>query len=117
MTPILVEVLKEAIVTLAGAAFVGLAGIIGFHFSKLTSRIKRKDLIEEVELYVLWAEQKDCFQDKTNEEKYNAVFEKGMNWASDNGVNVGVSEMDIIVESAVKRMKQQDNKRIGEERC
>ena len=114
MTSIIVQVLQSAITTLAGAAFVGLAGIVGLYFNKIINNLKRKELIAEVERYVLWAEQKPVFKEKTNEEKYMLVFERGMNFATENKISIGEGEMDIIVESAVKKMKQSDIKRIGE---
>ena len=114
MTSILVQVLQSAITTLAGAAFIGLAGIIGIYFNKLTGHIKRKELISTIENYVLWAEQKPSFKTKTNEEKYMLVFEKGMSAAIDIGISVSEGEMDIMVESAVKKMKQREIREMGE---
>lgn len=96
--------IQQLITTAAGASFIGLSTILGFYIKRLTDNLKRKSLVTEIDNYVRWADQYPSFKKYSGEEKFNAVFARGIQWSMENGITVSPEEMTILVESTVQKM-------------
>jgi hypothetical protein len=96
--------IQQLITTAAGASFIGLSTILGFYIKRLTDNLKRKSLVAEIDNYVRWADQYPSFKKYDGEQKFNAVFARGMQWATENSISVSPEEMTILVESTVQKM-------------
>lgn len=103
-----IQILQQLVTTLAGAVFVGLSALAGFYVKRLTDKVQRKSLSEEITRYVKWAEQSPSFKEYTGEERYEAVAKKAMKWSSENGISLTDDELMIYIESSVKDMKLQE---------
>ena len=96
--------IQQLITTAAGASFIGLSTIMGFYIKRLTDNLKRKSLVAEIDNYVRWADQYPSFKKYDGEQKFNAVFARGIQWAAENSITVSPEEMTILVESTVQKM-------------
>ena len=105
-----IDILKQLVNTLSGAAFIGLSTLAGFYVKKLTDRVQRKTLIEEIKDYVQWAEQAPSFKEYTGEQKYLAVEKKIKNWGLQNNVSLTDDELMVFIESAVLNMNIESGK-------
>jgi len=100
-----IQLLQQLVTTLAGAAFVGLSTLAGFYVKRLTEKVQRKTLMEEISRYVKWAEQSPSFIKYTGKQKYMAVAEKAKLWGKQNDISLTDDELMILIESSVKDMK------------
>jgi hypothetical protein len=102
-------VLGEVITAVLGILLTGITTYGAFYMKKMTDKMKRKDLINEVKSYVQWALQADSFKAMNPSEKNETVFIKAQQYAMENGISVTPEELKLIVETSVQSLKQLEN--------
>jgi hypothetical protein len=111
-TGIWFDVVKEAVTVISGVILAGVSTLGGFYVKRLTDKMKMKTLKEDIADYVRGVEQSPAFRGLTGEEKFNFVYNRGMESALENGVSIGEGQLAMLVESQVKLMKQSENEEI-----
>lgn len=105
MDVILAELLEQIVMILAGLALTAVGSIGSFYITKLVSHLKEEELLAKVSTYVRWVEQAPAFQEFAGEERFEIVFSKIAQWCEANGIPVVEDELAILIEDAVKQMK------------
>jgi hypothetical protein len=106
MDAIFSDLLEQVVMIVAGLLFSALSAFGTYYINKLIAYLKEKQALETVGRFVRWAEQAPAFQDWSGEQKFEIVFSKAMQWFSDNGIDLPEDEVAIMVEDAVKKMKE-----------
>lgn len=99
-------VLGEVITVVLGLIVTGIGTYGAFYVKKLTDKMKRKDLINEVKLYIQFAEQANSFKLMSTQEKKETVMSKAQQYAMENGIPVTQEELSLIVETSIQSLKQ-----------
>jgi len=99
-------VLNEVITVVLGLVVAGIGTYGAFYMKKLTDKMKRKDLINEVKLYIQFAEQANSFKLMSTQEKKETVMSKAQQYAMENGISVTQQELALIVETSIQSLKQ-----------
>ncbi len=99
-------VLGEVITVVLGLIVTGVGTYGAFYVKKLTDKMKRKDLINEVKLYIQFAEQANSFKLMSTQEKKETVMSKAQQYAMENGIPVTQEELSLIVETSIQSLKQ-----------
>ncbi len=116
MESILLGATSQIVTIITGAVFTGLGTLCAFYVNRLINRLKRRDLVEEVSRYVRWVEQSPSYENYSNEDKFNIVFSRARMHATQYGIPMDDEKITIIVESAVKQMKEAEGKKVKGEK-
>lgn len=106
MEPIYLELLEQAVMVIAGLIFSALGALGSYYISKLVNHLREQEKLEIVSRYVRWAEQAPAFKDFPGEQKFEMVFSMAMQWLEDHGIPVDEDELAVMIENAVKLMKE-----------
>jgi hypothetical protein len=106
MDGIFLDVTQQAVMVVAGLLFSALSAVGTFYMRKLIAYLREKELLQIVSRYVRWAEQAPAFQDFSGEEKFEIVLSKVIMWLDGQGLDINEDELAIMVEEAVKKMKE-----------
>jgi hypothetical protein len=102
MESIWLSFLQQVITVIVGTVITAVGGLVGFYINRLINRIKKKELVDEVERRVRWIEKTKG--DIEGQQKKEIVMDAVREWALENRVSVSMSELDVIVEAAVLNM-------------
>lgn len=105
MQDVWLDLAQQGVMVLAGLMLTAVSLIGSFYIRKLIRHLKQEELLGTVRRYVKWAEQAPFMGDFPGEEKFEVVFGNIMAWAKRNGIPVDEDELGIMIEAAVKEMK------------
>jgi len=103
------SLLSQIITIISGLLFTGISALGAFYIKRLIDTAKKKTLLDEINRYVLWADQAESFKLLSGKEKAQAVLEKARQFAEENGITVGDKELSLIVERSVQSLRQLSN--------
>jgi hypothetical protein len=101
--------LSQIITIVSGLLFTGISALGAFYIKRLIDTAKKKTLLNEIDRYVLWADQAESFKVLSGKEKAQAVLEKARQFAEENGITVGDNELSLMVERSVQSLRSLSN--------
>lgn len=103
-------VLSQVIGALVGL-FVGVIGLVGgFYMKRLNSRLNNKTITDEINRYVMLANQTKSFQAMGMEDRKATILESIKIFAAQNDINIPDSKVILMIEQAIQFPKQLENR-------
>lgn len=101
--------LGNVLSAILGIVVTGVTTMGGFYISKLSKKLKMDSLEKEIFRFVRWAEQAPRFALSDGQAKLYTVLENARLYAKENNISITDERLDIMVEAAVKVMKEAEN--------
>lgn len=100
----IISMVSDNIIQILTATITGIVGYLGIKIKKiiedyLQTKLK-KEIIERTVVYV-----EQIGEDLTCDEKKKKAAEKALEWMKEKKINISDTELEILVESAVKCLK------------
>lgn len=99
------SVLIQIAVVVLGAVLTFVTTWVAYWNKKLTAKLKMKDLSNEVNRFVQWADQANSFKLMSKEEKTQTVLEKVKLYAIENEISVTDSELQLLIEKSIQSLR------------
>ena len=96
------NLVTQIITIIAGLLFTGVSTLGGFYIKKLTDKVKKNDLMNEINRYTEMIENVGSFKLMQSDEKVQTVFMKIKEYAEDNEIKISENELALMVERALQ---------------
>lgn len=98
------EILQNYIFEILATIITALASFIGVSiknvYTKYINTKTKKEIVKDTVNYV-----EQVFKDIHGQEKLNKAKEKALEWLNEKGIKISETELEILIESAVKELR------------
>lgn len=110
MRDIVIQIITEILPVVLNIAVTAFAGFLSSKYSKIANNELKKSVVADTVEYI-----EQVYADIHGKDKLNAAMKKAARVLNEKGIKITDSELNMLIESSVKRMNDGDLKKLIDE--